>query len=88
MVERLSFAFENTCHASVESRGIVRPKRHDRKARFVIIRSEESKLLLILMMDMDMMVAGFVTQSDENETTIKTVEAADSIIPSIEEWDI
>ena len=74
----MSLAFENAHHASAESRGIARPKRHDGKARFVSVGSEGHKLLLILMMGADLMAASFVVQSDEKEIAIRVAQLADS----------
>ncbi len=88
-VERLPFPTEDTHHTSIESWSIARPKRHHRPAVFVVVGGEECQLLLVLLSNADLVVAGLVIQSNEKETTSRVAEVINGIVAArdrVLEW--
>jgi hypothetical protein len=61
-IKRLPFATENAHHTSAEGGSVARTERHHRPTAFVIVRSGESNLFLVLFPKADLVVAGLVVQ--------------------------
>jgi hypothetical protein len=79
-VKGLPFAFENPHHTCVKSRSITRAKRHHRPTIFVIIGRKESKFLLILESDTNLVVASLIVESDEEQAASRIAEVINSVI--------
>jgi len=79
-VQGFPFAFKNAHHTCVESRGVAWAKRHDAKTVFRVVRCKESKLLLVLETNRNLMVAGFVIQSDEIQSAGGVAKVVDSVV--------
>ncbi len=88
-VESLPLFFEDAHHTGVKARCITRSKRHNRKAVFVVVWGEKSEFLLILGAYTDLVISGFVVESNKEEAAGGITEIIDSIVAAgnwVFEW--
>ena len=88
-VKSLPLFFEDAHHTGVKTRCITRSKRHNSKAVFVVVWGEKSEFLLILGAYTDLVISGFVVESNKEEAAGGVTEIIDSIVAAgdwVFEW--
>ena len=82
--QSVPFILKDTHHTSIKSGGIAGTKRHDNEGILFVVRCEKSQFFLVDESDTDLVVAGFVIQTDEIEFSSRVAKVVDSIVAV---WD-
>jgi hypothetical protein len=80
LVTGVPFTLEDAHHTGVKSRGIARPKRHHGPTIFVVVRGKESKLLLVLTADANLVIASFIVKGDKKQMARRVAEVIDGVV--------
>jgi hypothetical protein len=71
---------EHPHHASVKSWGVAWAKRHYRESILLVVGAKECQFFLILVTDGDLMITGFIVQTNEVEVAGRVPKVVDSIV--------
>ena len=74
------FVLKNSHHACVKSGGIAGSERHYAKTVFLVVGGKECQFLLVASADTDLVVAGFIVQTDKVKVTGGVAKIVNGIV--------
>jgi hypothetical protein len=80
--EGIPFVLEYTHHGSVKRRSIAGTEGHDSESILLVVRAKEGEFGLVRRPDDDLVVAGFVVKTDEEESAGRVSKVVNGIIAS------